>query len=474
MTCACTWPGSTSSATARHAARARGQRAHAVGHLLRRREPARDDARVPRAVRVAPGPSGRRLPGAPARGAARDRADRRVRPDRRGAHARRAQRRVLRALVPRRARWASSSWKAATSCAATTTCSCARPRATSPCTSCTAASTTSTSIPLHFRADSMLGCAGLVNAAPCRQRRDRELRRQRRRRRQGDLPVRARDDRVLPRREADPRQRRDLRPRRSRRARVGARPARPAGVEAGRRIGRLRPRDRPAATKTELADARAARSSTDPARGSRRTPIALVDRAHLRRRRRWAPRHLDLRPFALHDGEKVWVVPGGLTRVALPEGSLVVNSSQGGGSKDTWVLARCDEPRKSRADRAGRLDPEPLLAPTVHSAAHVLGPLPGRTRNSSSNADSSSDECPRMLSRIAESLYWLGRYIERAEETARCRPRRALPPAARRPSVVTSRASCRRLLEAMGADPALVGGRARTRSPHRALCARRT
>ncbi|MCU1693700.1 MAG: hypothetical protein JWM64_2791, partial [Frankiales bacterium] len=54
---------------------------------------------------------------------------------------------------------------------------------------------------------------------------------------------------------------------------------------------------------------------------------------------RLAPRHVDLRPFAVHDGEKVWVLPGGLTRVALPEGSLVVNSSQGGGSKDTWVLA---------------------------------------------------------------------------------------------------------------------------------------
>jgi uncharacterized circularly permuted ATP-grasp superfamily protein len=52
-----------------------------------------------------------------------------------------------------------------------------------------------------------------------------------------------------------------------------------------------------------------------------------------------APRHIDLRPFALHDGNDVWVVPGGLTRVALPAGSLVVNSSQGGGSKDTWVLA---------------------------------------------------------------------------------------------------------------------------------------
>jgi uncharacterized circularly permuted ATP-grasp superfamily protein len=50
-------------------------------------------------------------------------------------------------------------------------------------------------------------------------------------------------------------------------------------------------------------------------------------------------RHVDLRPFAVNDGTRVWVVPGGLTRVALPEGSLVVNSSQGGGSKDTWVLA---------------------------------------------------------------------------------------------------------------------------------------
>ncbi len=50
------------------------------------------------------------------------------------------------------------------------------------------------------------------------------------------------------------------------------------------------------------------------------------------------PRHVDLRPFAL-TGDSTWVLPGGLTRVALKRGSLVVNSSQGGGSKDTWVLA---------------------------------------------------------------------------------------------------------------------------------------
>jgi uncharacterized circularly permuted ATP-grasp superfamily protein len=51
-----------------------------------------------------------------------------------------------------------------------------------------------------------------------------------------------------------------------------------------------------------------------------------------------APRHVDFRPYVL-SGQTVQLVPGGLTRVALREGSLVVNSSQGGGTKDTWVLA---------------------------------------------------------------------------------------------------------------------------------------
>lgn len=53
-----------------------------------------------------------------------------------------------------------------------------------------------------------------------------------------------------------------------------------------------------------------------------------------------APRHVDLRPFVLTGSDRVRIVPGGLTRVALAEGSLVVNSSQGGGTKDTWVLDR--------------------------------------------------------------------------------------------------------------------------------------
>ena len=50
------------------------------------------------------------------------------------------------------------------------------------------------------------------------------------------------------------------------------------------------------------------------------------------------PRHVDLRPFVLVSPKEIYVTPGGLTRVALKRGSVVVNSSQGGGTKDTWVL----------------------------------------------------------------------------------------------------------------------------------------
>ena len=62
-----------------------------------------------------------------------------------------------------------------------------------------------------------------------------------------------------------------------------------------------------------------------------------------------APRHVDLRPFAVF-GEDIHIVPGGLTRVALREGSMIVNSSQGGGSKDTWVL---EDDGDGAADRIG-------------------------------------------------------------------------------------------------------------------------
>ena len=94
-------------------------------------------------------------------------------------------------------------------------------------------------------------------------------------------------------------------------------------------------------------------------------------------------RHVDLRPFVVY-GKEIYVLPGGLTRVALRKGSLVVNSSQGGGSKDTWVM--CDRSSQS---------PKP--------AANALPARANRT----------------MLSRVAESIYWMSRYIERAENVAR-------------------------------------------------------
>jgi uncharacterized circularly permuted ATP-grasp superfamily protein len=70
------------------------------------------------------------------------------------------------------------------------------------------------------------------------------------------------------------------------------------------------------------------------------------------------PRHVDLRPFAVNDGDDVWVLPGGLTRVALPEGELIVNSSRGGGSKDTWIVSERGEPLPPPVEPV-RIAPDP-------------------------------------------------------------------------------------------------------------------
>jgi uncharacterized circularly permuted ATP-grasp superfamily protein len=82
---------------------------------------------------------------------------------------------------------------------------------------------------------------------------------------------------------------------------------------------------------------------------------------------RMAPRHVDLRPFAVNDGERVWTLPGGLTRVALAEGELIVNSSRGGGSKDTWVLSASH--RATREDLPHPPLPVPVTAPQVSGPA---------------------------------------------------------------------------------------------------------
>ncbi len=102
---------------------------------------------------------------------------------------------------------------------------------------------------------------------------------------------------------------------------------------------------------------------TSPSIGSscRPAPPGIPERGKL------APRRVDLRPFILTRPSGSWVLPGGLTRVALVEGSYIVNSSQGGGSKDTWV---------QRGERP-------------------------------------------MISRVADHCFWFGRYVDRAESTTR-------------------------------------------------------
>ena len=100
-----------------------------------------------------------------------------------------------------------------------------------------------------------------------------------------------------------------------------------------------------------------------------------------------APRYVDLRPFAVNDGDDVWVLPGGLTRVALVEGSRVVNSSQGGGSKDTWVLA---------SSRAAAADRELGAAEVVRSLPKSMAdPLDGSTQHQSNGDQSHETATPK-------------------------------------------------------------------------------
>ncbi len=99
-----------------------------------------------------------------------------------------------------------------------------------------------------------------------------------------------------------------------------------------------------------------------------------------------APRYVDLRPFAVNDGDEVWVLPGGLSRVALVEGSRVVNSSQGGGSKDTWVLA---------SSRASAADRELGAAEVVRSLPKSMSdPAPDGSTQQQSNGELPREAAP--------------------------------------------------------------------------------
>ncbi|MGF1661567.1 MAG: circularly permuted type 2 ATP-grasp protein [Kineosporiaceae bacterium] len=195
--------------------------------------------------------------------------------------------------------------------------------------------------PLHFRADSMLGCPGLLNAA-----------------RAGNVTIAnavgngVADDKLLYTyvpdliryylgeepvldnvptwRLAEPEARAEVLDR------LGELVVKPVDGSGGKGIviG-------PAASRPELDELRH-RLQADP-RGWIAQPVVALSTTPTLVGHGLAPRHVDLRPFAVNSGERVWVLPGGLTRVALREATLVVNSSQGGGSKDTWVVA-VDEP----------------------------------------------------------------------------------------------------------------------------------
>ena len=97
----------------------------------------------------------------------------------------------------------------------------------------------------------------------------------------------------------------------------------------------------PAATDEQLA-AQARELERDPGRWIAQDLVRLSTCPTAQPDGTLAARHVDLRPFAVF-GEDIHIVPGGLTRVALVEGSMIVNSSQGGGSKDTWVLAEASQ-----------------------------------------------------------------------------------------------------------------------------------
>ncbi|AGP30695.1 circularly permuted type 2 ATP-grasp protein [Corynebacterium terpenotabidum] len=94
----------------------------------------------------------------------------------------------------------------------------------------------------------------------------------------------------------------------------------------------------PMSTKKELAEAKK-KLIADPRGWIAQPLIQLSTVPTMTPDKGLQPRHVDLRPFIVNDGEEMWVIPGGLTRVALKEGQMIVNSSQGGGSKDTWVIS---------------------------------------------------------------------------------------------------------------------------------------
>ena len=150
---------------------------------------------------------------------------------------------------------------------------------------------------------------------------------------------------------------------------------------------------------------------------------------------RLAPRHVDLRPFAVF-GEDIKIVPGGLTRVALIEDSMIVNSSRGGGSKDTWVLEDGQD-----TDRA---EPEGMLDRAAHDARPALRRPLGRPATAATAVGARPDRPRAVLARAQPRARRAHRAdARRRSSRPRCRAAPTTRPASRSTGARCSRSWAR-------------------------------
>ena len=286
--------------------------------------------------------------------------------------------------------------------------------------------------PLHFRPDSVVGLPRAPQRRPGRQRGPRQRGRQRRGRRQAHLHLRARHDptttwartRSCPTsptyRLDDPDQLADVLDRLDQ---LVLKPVDASGGYGHRRSG-------PSASDEQLATVRDRRPGRPPGRGSPRSWSQLSTVAHPRRRPAAAPPRRPAARSRSTTASGSGSCPAASPGWRSPEGNLVVNSSQGGGSKDTWVLADGGDAGRARRAQA-QASPASLPARAQRRAAPDPGPVLARAPAASNSSSSSSPAAGRQDGgRRAEPhrrVAVLGRPLRRAGRGHRPHPRRARP-----------------------------------------------